>query len=576
MKRMICLLVTLLVIISSLSINCFASYFSLINYFAVINGEEIEEFNNFKDAYNAIDIYDLGDKGTIKLLRDAEIYEYCGINGVNLTLDLAGHKLSFYDEGEFCVLKGYWSGLNIISSEGVGVIENAYLTGGSLTVNNNVKIIDSYVDCHFNSVINGGCFEDSKLVFDGDTEIFDGFFNENIFVLTSNSELTVYGGTFCSQEDTFVYGYGYEKDKCKIALKGGKFPNGISVENIEKSHSLSELLANGYAFRDPDNKEVKLEKNQKKLQGEVSVQKVRKELTVENKTYPTEFFYTGKSIENPSVEHFEFLLENSELIIPESDLIKFSWYKNGELLSEIPADAGDYILQIEVEEGDYHTGICKEIDVAIITSAFNCNTSFVTESSDGNWSKSAYILNPDSSNYAVSFSETDFISEEKVFVDFVVDGNLTYYVQEISTGYIKSISVSDYCLKVDPFSPSDLSAEVSDVTAVSSKITITANDVGSGISEYKLISCEEGTIITYIGEGVFEVTGLAEQTEYKFLYSVTDKAGNVTESELAFTTLQSEKISFFEQLFSFINYLLSNIRLFFYDAYMFATNLFDF
>lgn len=577
MKRMICLLVTLLVIISSLSINCFASYFSSINYFAVINGEEIEEFNNFKDAYNAIDIYDMGDKGTIKLLRDAEIYEYCGINGVNLTLDLAGHKLSFYDEGEFCVLKGYWSGLNIISSEGVGVIENAYLTGGSLTVNNNVKIIDTYVDCHFNSVINGGYFESSKLVFDGDTEIFDGFFKENIFVLTSQSDLTVYGGTFYSQKDTFVYRYGFEKDKCKIAIKGGIFPCGISIENIEDSHTLLELLSNGYAFYDVDNAEIKLDKNQKGIQEKVSVKKARKELTVENKTYPTEFFYTGKSIENPSVDHFEFLLDNSEIMIPKSDLVKFSWHKNGEPIAKLPFEIGDYTLLLEVEEGNSYTSVCEEFDVAIKAPDFNCGTSFVTDNNDGAWCKSAYILNPNSGNYAVGFSESDFKSEEKVYVDFVIDSTLKYYVKEISTGYIKSITVNDSNIKVDPFSPYDLSAEVSSVTDVSAKVTLIANDIGSGINEYKLIPYKEGIIITDIGDGVFEVSGLTEQTEYKFKYSVSDNAGNVTESEseLTFTTLQSEKVSFLERIFSFISRSLSNVRLFLHNIYMFIINLFE-
>lgn len=552
MKKLLCLTVALFTIFSSLSINCYASYFKSKNYFAVINGETVEEFDNFKDAYNAIDIYDFGDKGTIKLLRDAEIYEYCGINGVNLTLDLAGHKLSFYDEGELCVLK-YWSGLNIISSEGIGVIEGAHLQNGRLTIGENVKMLNSCIAANGGFVkIYDGVFENTTIYFGSKVEVYGGYFSGGTaFSLNDGAELIINDGTFVSSGDTFKYGFYCDKDTCTITLAGGEFPNGIKLPGYvmsEGSHNLSDILGLGYSFCDSNGNVLKLIYGQKELKGYVSVKKIKSVLSVENSSFQTDYYYTGKAVPAPGVDNFVFVCDDGQTASLSSDNIKFTWLKNGEPLNDAPIDIGNYILRIEFQGNDKYTDAAKELEINIKYPDFDCGTDFVTENKNADWYSVGYVSNPKVEEYLVGFSEENFVSAANLKADFIIDGNLTYFVKEISTGYIKKITVSDSELRVDPISPEIVDMSVSDINASSAVVTVNASDTGSGISRYELISSDNNVVITNSGNGVFEITGLTPGTEYAFGCAVSDYAGNRTENEtiLVFTTAKEDVLSISE------------------------------
>lgn len=108
------------------------------------------------------------------------------------------------------------------------------------------------------------------------------------------------------------------------------------------------------------------------------------------------------------------------------------------------------------------------------------------------------------------------------------DISVVYYLQAESDGSISRHSAS---YSIDKTPPQGLSAQTAAESDASASVTLTAQDVLSGIKDYQLQYKSGGSAAPTIevrGNGGFSVTGLEPLTDYVFAASASDQADNVS------------------------------------------------
>lgn len=301
--------------------------FTLLNYAAKVTDKDGNAVGTYKTLAEAVTAASASEDSTLTLLDDITLTAEQNIRSGKFTLDLNGKNLInendrvFYiyeevdltikDSGETGTIETKYEYIYCIFNKGKLTVESGTIKGGGGIDNNSILYFnDGTIETRSYSAIsndgtlyinNGKCDTENAsaignfstlyvyggefngqagLLNTGTAYIYDGDFTGNgyaAFNLFEGSFTEVTGGSFTGTDDEYGSSVGtpYGEytvcyyDSAVLSLKGGEFPNGITVSGT----TLNEFLAEEYYYKDADGKLIDVADDAKIINGYVKVSK---------------------------------------------------------------------------------------------------------------------------------------------------------------------------------------------------------------------------------------------------------------------------------------------------------------
>lgn len=258
-------------------------------------------------------------------------------------------------------------------------------------------------------------------------------------------------------------------------------------------------------------------------------------VTLENKSYPTVFYYTAQEIQQPLVEDFVSNASGSYV---------FTWYEGTETegtpFTELPVEVGNYTLKVELKQaGNTVANLEVPVMICYLTTDKVATLSPQNQGENGWYIGDIYIQAPN------GFLLSDCLDETSEWrktwtISKDMEGVWNYYLKEEVSGAItarKSLPV-----RKDSVVPviGDIELVRAALTETTAEITFSSNEEGlcyysvqysDYVPDMETIwngACQTMTV----GTNKIMLNGLVPSGEYTIYVVATDKAGNRTQDKI--------------------------------------------
>ena len=181
--------------------------------------------------------------------------------------------------------------------------------------------------------------------------------------------------------------------------------------------------------------------------GVVEITVARRQVSIANKDYKTDYKYTGEPVPAPEASQFEVTGQIGADGWNPLDYLSFSWYEgddgdSGNQMQGLPVETGRYLLKAELAESENYTGAVWKAPVTVE----NCDAAdavldYACEGTGGWYHGDVTILPPQ--GYLISADKK--VWNPQIVVTQDRQGPYRYYLKETATGYIsreKQITVN--------------------------------------------------------------------------------------------------------------------------------------
>ncbi len=181
--------------------------------------------------------------------------------------------------------------------------------------------------------------------------------------------------------------------------------------------------------------------------GVVEITVARRQVSIANKDYKTDYKYTGEPVPAPEASRFEVTGQIGADGWNPLDYLSFSWYEgddgdSGNQMQGLPVETGRYLLKAELAESENYTGAVWKAPVTVE----NCDAAdavldHASEGTGGWYHGDVTILPPQ--GYLISADKK--VWNPQIVVTQDRQGPYRYYLKETATGYIsreKQITVN--------------------------------------------------------------------------------------------------------------------------------------